>query len=115
MNAYRFEDLFTNARGYSSRPFERIYRISANYSLPIWFPDLAIGSLAYFKRLRGNIFYDYSEGRLLGTDTRLRSYGLELITDFRLIRLVDVGAGIRVGRKIDDSEYFVEIVTQNIP
>ncbi len=114
VDAYRFEDLFTNARGYSSRPFERIFRISANYSLPIWFPDLAIGSLAYFKRLRGNIFYDYSEGRLLGTDTRLRSYGLELITDFRLIRLVDVGAGIRVGRKIDDSEYFVELVIANI-
>ena len=116
MDAYRFEDVFTNARGYGSGPFERIYRVSANYSLPLWYPDLALGSLAYFKRVRGNMFYDFSEGRLLDEDTRLRSYGLELITDFRLIRLVDVGAGLRLGRKIDAdaSDYFVEFVITNI-
>lgn len=114
LDAYRFEDVFTNARGYGSGPFERIYRVSANYSLPLWYPDFAVGSLAYFKRVRGNIFYDFSEGRLLDADTRLRSYGLELITDFRLIRLVDVGAGIRLGRKIDTSDYFVEFVITNI-
>ncbi len=114
VDAYRFEDLFTNARGYASRPFERIYRFSANYSLPLWYPDLAAGSIAYFKRVRGNIFYDHSEGRLLDVDTRLRSYGLELITDFRLIRLVDVGLGIRLGRKVDESDYFAEFFISSI-
>lgn len=114
VDAYRFEDVFTNARGYASRPFERIYRISANYSLPLWYPDLAAGSLAYFKRVRGNIFYDYSEGRLLDVDTLLRSYGIELITDFRLIRLVDVGLGVRLGRKIDESDYFAEFFISSI-
>ncbi len=114
VNAYRFEDKFTNARGYGSLPFERIYRVSANYSLPLWYPDLAVGSLAYFKRVRGNIFYDYSEGRFLDSDTSLRSYGLELIADFRLIRLVDVGAGVRLGRKIDTSEYFTEFFISSL-
>jgi hypothetical protein len=114
VDAYRFEDVFTNARGYASRPFERIYRISANYSLPLWYPDLAAVSLAYFKRVRGNIFYDYSEGKLLDVDTLLRSYGIELITDFRLIRLVDVGLGVRLGRKIDESDYFAEFFISSI-
>lgn len=114
IDAYRFEDVFTNARGYGSAPFERIYSISANYTLPLWYPDLAIGSLAYFKRLRGNLFYDYSEGRLLNADAQLRSFGVELVTDFRLIRLVEVGAGVRLGRKIDDNDYFAEFFITSI-
>jgi hypothetical protein len=121
VNAYRFEDLFTNARGYGSNPFESVFRISANYTLPLWYPDLALGSLAYFKRLRGNFFYDYSEGELLGLDVPLKSYGVELVTDFRLTRLVDVGFGVRLGRKldrspfyVDDSDYFAEIFISSI-
>ena len=115
VNAYRFEDVFTNARGYGSNPFERIFRVSANYTLPLWYPDLALGSLAYFKRLRANLFYDYSEGELLGFDTELRSYGVELVTDFRLIRLVEVGAGVRLGKKTDfDEDYFAEFFITSI-
>ena len=114
VDAYRFEDVFTNARGYGSRPFESVYRISANYTLPIWYPDLAAGSLIYFKRLRGNAFYDHSEGELLNLDTTLRSYGVELTFDFRIIRLADIGAGIRVGRKIDESDYFAEFFITSI-
>jgi hypothetical protein len=115
INAYRFDDVFTNARGYGSLPFERIYRASVNYTLPIWYPDLAAGSLALFKRLRGNLFYDHSEGRLVGADTQLRSYGLELVVDFRLVRLVEVGAGVRLGRKMDDvNENFAEVFITSI-
>ncbi len=114
VNAYRFEDIFTNARGYGSNPFERVFRISANYTLPLWYPDAALGSIAYFKRVRGNIFYDYSEGELLDFDTELKSYGVELVTDFRLIRLVDVGAGVRLGRRIDFNEYFAEFFITSI-
>ena len=114
LNAYRFEDLFTNARSYSSFPFERIYRVSANYTLPLWYPDLALGSLLFFKRLRGNLFYDYSEGRLLNADLKLRSYGAELVTDFRLVRLVEIGAGVRLGWAIDDDDYFAEFFITSI-
>jgi hypothetical protein len=114
VNSYRFEDTFTNARGYSSNPFERIYRISVNYTLPLWYPDLAIGPVAFFKRFRGNLFYDYSEGRLLSLDTQLRSYGIELVADFRLVRLAEIGAGVRLGRKIDANDYFAELFITSI-
>ena len=114
INAYRFEDLFTNARGYSSFPFENIFRVSANYTLPIWYPDFAAGSIAYFKRLRGNAFYDYSQGTLLEADLELRSYGLELVVDFRLIRLVEIGAGVRLGRKVDENENFAEFFISSL-
>lgn len=114
VNAYRFEDIFTNARGYSSFPFESIYRVSANYTLPFWYPDLALGSLMFFKRLRGNFFYDYSEGTLFDLSTQLRSYGLEAVVDFTLVRLVEVAAGVRLGRTIDDDDYLAEFFISSI-
>ena len=114
INAYRFEDVFTNARGYGSNPFENIFRVSVNYTLPVWYPDLAIGSLAFFQRLRGNLFYDYSKGSLLDIKTELRSFGVELVTDFRLIRLAEIGAGVRLGRKVDADDYFAEFFITSI-
>jgi hypothetical protein len=114
INAYRFDDIFTNARGYDSYPFENVYRVSGNYTLPLWYPDLSLGSLAFFQRLRANLFYDYSKGSLLDIDTELKSYGVELVTDFRLIRLVDVGAGVRLGQKVDVSDFFAEFFITSI-
>jgi hypothetical protein len=78
------------------------------------YPVLSLGSLAFFQRLRANLFYDYSKGSLLDIDTELKSYGVELVTDFRLIRLVDVGAGVRLGQKVDVSDFFAEFfITSN--
>ncbi len=114
VDAYRFEDIFTDARGYGSGPFEKIYRISVNYTFPIWYPDLSLGSLSYFKRLRGNLFYDHSEGELLDVTSQLRSAGIELQVDLRFIRLVDIGAGVRLGYQIDQDRDFIELIISNI-
>jgi len=114
VDAFRFEDIFIDARGYGSGPFESIYRLSANYTLPLWYPDLALGSLAYFKRLRANLFYDYSEGKILDNDFLRRSFGVELQTDFRLIRLVDVGMGIRVGYQTDRERTFAQLIISTL-
>ena len=38
VDAYRFEDVFTNARGYGSRPFENIYRVLHELYLAIMVP-----------------------------------------------------------------------------
>jgi hypothetical protein len=114
VDAFRFEDIFIDPRGYSSEPLESVYRLSANYTLPLWYPDLALGSLAYFKRLRANLFYDYSEGKILANDVLRRSFGVELQTDFRLIRLVDVGMGIRVGYQTDRDRTFAELIISTL-
>ena len=114
VDAYRFEDIFRDARGYGSGPFEHLYRISGNYTLPLFYPDLSLGSIAYFKRLRANLFYDWSQGEVLDSQNKMRSMGVELLTDFRLIRLIDVGIGVRYGYLTDRDRDFFELVISSI-
>jgi hypothetical protein len=39
---------------------ERIYTMSGNYTMPLWYPDISIGPLLNFKRVRANGFVDYA-------------------------------------------------------
>lgn len=77
-------------RGYSPYYSELFKSISAEYLLPVAYPDLSIGSLAYLKRISLNTFFDYA---LLefpkSTGVRpyqMKSFGVEIFTDFNLLR-----------------------------
>ena len=71
---------------------------SAGYALPLWYPDIAVGALAYVKRIRLSVFADrmdaYNEKY-----TRITSFdgaGYELVFDFNPLRFaVLVSAGWR--------------------
>jgi hypothetical protein len=82
-------------RGYSfvmTEPLAKmIMKYSLNYSMPLLYPDLSIGSIAYLKRIRTNAFYDYSSGYDIpnlvenqpsNSSENYYSFGIELITDF---------------------------------
>ncbi|MDR3365864.1 MAG: hypothetical protein LBO71_02720, partial [Prevotellaceae bacterium] len=71
---------------------------SASYALPLWYPDISIGALAYVRRIRGNLFADrmdfYSEQRKLVV--RFDGAGYELLLDFHPFRFpVLLSAGWR--------------------
>ncbi|MDW7692215.1 hypothetical protein R9C00_14260 [Flammeovirgaceae bacterium SG7u.111] len=123
-DSYKFRDDFTYARGYNQFvPFDQIYRLSANYGFPLIYPDLALGSLAFIKRIRTNLFFDYSsaflnkmnaadlpsdfngavEGETRELTTVNRSAGVELIFDFRALRLIELGAGVRYSYLLDSN------------
>ena len=86
-------------RGYNSfivLPFaENLQSISGEYSLPLWYPDINISSIVYFKRLRGSLFYDYSRGKIFnsGSSTFNSDYDLftstggSLALDLHLLRI----------------------------
>ncbi|MDR1021960.1 MAG: hypothetical protein LBL94_01605 [Prevotellaceae bacterium] len=61
---------------------------SASYALPIYYPDISIGPLAYVKRIRANFFIDrmdaYSEKQWAAS---LVGAGYEAMVDFNLLRL----------------------------
>jgi hypothetical protein len=95
INTYRYIDNFNYPRGYTPTPFETIYGFAANYEFPLWYPDLAAGPVAFFQRIRLNLFYDYSIGKVLNNNTTLSSTGAELFADFRMFRLFQVSAGMR--------------------
>jgi hypothetical protein len=90
-------------RGYKNIISREIKVFSADYVMPIIYPDLNLSSIIYLKRLRTALFCDYSEGRgntyysnsSSGLTARyyhnytetFNSAGFELIADFHLFRI----------------------------
>jgi hypothetical protein len=56
MNQYYFNNNFSFSRGYRSVNFPRMLKMSANYHLPLLYPDWGFANLIYFLRVRANIF-----------------------------------------------------------
>lgn len=105
-------------RGYDNNLIaEKLFSFSADYTMPILYPDLAAGSLLYIKRIRGSLFYDYSRGeRINNYSDRIftpgkesyTSVGSELLADFYVLRFpFEISAGIRAGYIPREEKYFV--------
>ncbi len=115
LDNYRFADVFQYPRGYEfSIRRDKLYKMGFNYSFPIVYPDVAIGPLAFIKRIKGNVYYDvgrvevnsfpFTQGR-----RSMDSMGAELGFDLRAFRLVEVDMGIRYSylRADRDHNFFV--------
>ncbi|MGB0524716.1 MAG: TolB family protein [Flammeovirgaceae bacterium] len=114
-DTYGFRNQFAGSRGYGAVNNDGAYRLSANYTFPIAYPDLALGSFAFIQRLKGTLFFDAASYQLDGVSAplfgrerglndfqlNLTSVGFELTTDFRAFRLLDVDLGARYSYKID--------------
>lgn len=85
---------YTTARGYEISPIKKHTLLSADYTFPIVYPDLAIGPVAYIKRLFGNVYSDNAwqssyissnQGIALQQKT-LHSVGIEIAADINFLR-----------------------------
>lgn len=113
---YKFRDNFFYARGHSAFPHDKIWKIGFNYALPLLYPDLPIGPFFFFKRIKSTFFYDLSQStQLARTDEdfvplppllsasfrvdpmsiQYQSVGVELTSDFRFMRGLDIDMGVR--------------------
>ncbi|MCX6251867.1 MAG: hypothetical protein NTX61_14085 [Bacteroidetes bacterium] len=93
---YQFADLINYPRGITGHANSDIYSVEINYKFPLFYPDFSAGSLAYFKRFKLNLFYDYAEGTYENSRTIYRSTGAELTTDLHLLRfLIPFELGVR--------------------
>ena len=74
-------------RGYSHLPVTRNLQnnLQLDYRLPLFYPDLELGPLAYLKRVRGGLFADY-ENIGKGSGFSPRSFGVSAQADFNLLR-----------------------------
>lgn len=127
-DTYTFRNAFASSRGYPTYSHDKASRFSINYAFPIAYPDVAIGSLAFIQRIKGNVFFDIArytrdlvslripEGTFNngGFSFNLRSIGLELTTDFRAFRLLDVDLGVRYSFKLDNNVE-AEVINSNTP
>ncbi|NCU03509.1 MAG: hypothetical protein GXC73_05930 [Chitinophagaceae bacterium] len=95
-----FSNNFSFARGFNAVNLPRMWRVSANYHFPIVYPEFGVAQLIYFMRIRGNLFYDYTQGRSLrtGREFPFESAGGELYFDTRLWNVQPFTFGFRYSR-----------------
>ncbi len=103
-----YNNSLTYPRGYNE-PFvsEKLFSLSADYTMPLLYPDLAAGGLLYLKRIRASAFLDGSTGwNIYNYETGKRdegskdfgSFGAELLADFYLLRFpFEISAGATAG------------------
>ncbi|MBK8249994.1 MAG: hypothetical protein IPK85_21775 [Gemmatimonadetes bacterium] len=80
---YRFSSELVFPRGFSRRYHDRLTRAGASYHLPLLYPDLALGPLAFVRRIQGAGFVDVARGadRTGARVVDYRSVGGELTAD----------------------------------
>jgi hypothetical protein len=85
--------------------------LQVDYAFPLAYPDLSVGSLAYLRRLRTNLFYDLSINRPASlTDPLFQgACGVDLIADWNALQLsLPLTTGIRLIQSLDDPKTQVE-------
>ena len=91
LDNYTFRNQIPLPRGQSVARYQNFYSMSANYTLPIWYPDIAIGPLINFQRLRANVFFDYGFGSSVYSKVYSQTYtsvGGELKLDINVLRFL---------------------------
>lgn len=115
-NSYQFIDRFQYARGFPALVSDQALRISANYQLPIAYPDWGFGGITYFKRIKANLFYDYSQAQIQLNNSNIlaSSTGFELLFDNVFLNTLPLTFGIRNSYKINNPFNQNRIETQLI-
>lgn len=97
-NNYYFRNQVPTPRGVDVRRWEKFYTMSANYTLPVWYPDIALGPVLNIQRFRLNGFVDYGFGSLARQRETLSetylSAGVEAKFDINVLRFLpqlDIG------------------------
>ena len=103
-----FSDLVSYPRGYQNVTNNQLFTLKSDYVLPIFYPDLSLGKLSYFKRITLRLFYDQAWAMVPIENTsnehrlNLGSAGGELTTDCNILRLlVPAKIGIRTSYLTD--------------
>lgn len=110
---YIFRNQIPLPRGQTVDRFQKFYSMSANYTLPLWYPDIALGPLVNIQRLRANTFIDYGYG-VSPISSRSQTYistGIEAKIDLNILRfLPQLDVGVRFTRGIDPALNKFEIL-----
>ncbi|CAN5387556.1 hypothetical protein BH09BAC3_BH09BAC3_14480 [soil metagenome] len=87
---YIFSNQIPLPRGQTVFRFEDFYTIATNYTLPVWYPDIAIGPVLNVQRIRANFFFDYGYGKTVsrGISQQYTSIGTEIKFDINVMRFL---------------------------
>ena len=100
-------------RSYVNIVPEKLNFLSADYIMPLIYPDLNIPGFIFVQRIHSSVFYDYASGtnnhyldlkQVHRYTETFRSFGVELYTDFYLLRIpFMVSPGVRTTWKDTNS------------
>lgn len=98
-------------RGYFLDGFLSGYQLSADYELPLFYPDWNLWFLWYLQRVRVNMFYDYADGTILDSQHQFQSVGADWLFDVNLLRYwFDIELGVRNTWRIGPDSFFHELI-----
>lgn len=106
-NSYLFEDKTKHSRGYSALYHDEEIKFGIDYQLPLFYPDWGLGGIAYFQRIRLDLFYDYSEVYRYGIYNKknLNSLGIELYFDNKYFNTLPLSFGTRLSFMLNKDFY----------
>lgn len=109
---YVFTSQVLFPRGYDSVRYEHFIQGGVEYAFPICNLSFNLWKLMYFKRINGDIFFDYGAGNHDTGYTYYKSAGFELTAEQNLLSnlYLAVEAGLRYSYCIDTSEHVYEFI-----
>jgi hypothetical protein len=110
---YIFNNLLAMPRGIDAINMLQMSRLTMDYVFPLVYPDIRLGSyLAYIKRIRAALFYDYATGEdKQSNEQSFQSAGLDLTADVHLFRILfPFNTGVRLIYLPDDNEAKAELI-----
>ncbi|MDO6802209.1 hypothetical protein Q4595_07085 [Wenyingzhuangia sp. 1_MG-2023] len=97
-NEIQQSDSFMYARGFKDVLAKEVDKLSFTYQLPLAYPDFGVFGITYFKRIRANLFADFTNVQLFdNSKTKQNSVGFEIMFDntFFNIKAAQIGLGYR--------------------
>ena len=95
-DSYQYSSFVVYPRGTSNVYLQEFHKYSANYLMPLFYPDYNLSRYLYFRRITLNLFYDELSGRLAGFPYEAASAGWETIFEMSFLRLAfPISIGVR--------------------
>lgn len=108
---YGFSDRLSYPTGYHYYNNTQMISGNANYLFPILYPDLNMWEYVYIKRIKANIFYQYSAFEYKSNQFDIASVGADLTANMHLFRFVfPFEIGVRYARKFDYNDNFYQFL-----
>ncbi len=108
---YLYDTQLEWVRGYDDFHYDYSQRLTVDYSLPLAYPDLNLGSVLYLKRIHSSAFYDMGVYRYFSEVHSPSSAGIDLNFEFFLFRLpIPFEMGVRYAHRLEDNQSRIEIL-----
>jgi Tol biopolymer transport system component len=96
-SAYAYTDTYEYARGYSTPGYKKILSFTADYNLPVAYPEFGINGVFYTNRITAKFFADYNITDFDRSITKKEyaSVGFESLFDVLLGNMINAKIGFR--------------------